>query len=763
MFPPPCTKASASSAAQGDVRWENVLDASPGVTCSSISALSASAVAASTALAGCGPSSSSEMGGASGVGVVNSGHWGGVMASIDGGVTWAMVADADDAQGKAILEGYYVTAVSHPEAQTVLVAARASLKDNSDGGVWKCTVKGLARGGSTAPSASCERTLAQPVFDLKSLYGGSNVFVAALATGLRGAAVSRDWGSTWTVDAGTGLKWGGKQPFYTTLAVSEGTVILGALTVDPSDPTQTSSILAYRSLDSDASESWAPIDQPEPMDGDAMPKDRMALLIAPDDTEGETLYVAGNAEHVAWRVTDWRAHAKWTSLLGEDTADGAEPHCDCRSFAWEASSGTLLMTSDGGVFARSSPAQRGGVWSSFVGDIAAIELLSVRYDARDGSWVAGAQDNCVLLGSDAPQPGRALCVEFGDGTLTDIDRRASPARMFGSTQFLGQVEDADAPHLRRGRLGDGDDVFSFGFFQNGTGVAIDLDASFTEEAFPFFVSPYAVSTANPERLFFWAAPTTRTAGGFYEVSVPYKGDVQIKGILQSTPGDSEVWTMTANDQHDEAKIVAANGTHLVTASAGSLVASPLPTRYARPVTLTYDDLGKQILGPVSHAATMALGVSPADSQCAVVGGWPRVDANAGLEEVHLTADGGKTWANLTDGLLDAVAPSERVRISGLALVPLGWPGGHAVVVGSSVGVIATLTDAVGRRNAQPKWTRVGSLADFPLVLASGLDYDRNTDTLAAATMGRGAWVLEYASMILGGILLEGNAAVAASV
>ncbi len=73
------------------------------------------------------------------------------------------------------------------------------------------------------------------------------------------------------------------------------------------------------------------------------------------DTEGETLYVAGNAEHVAWRVTDWRAHAKWTSLLGEDTADGAEPHCDCRSFAWEASSGTLLMTSDGGVFARSSP------------------------------------------------------------------------------------------------------------------------------------------------------------------------------------------------------------------------------------------------------------------------------------------------------------------------------------------------------------------------------------------------------------------------
>ena len=60
-------------------------------------------------------------------------------------------------------------------------------------------------------------------------------------------------------------------------------------------------------------------------------------------------------------------------------------------------------------------------------------------------------------------------------------------------------------------------------------------------------------------------------------------------------------------------------------------------------------------------------------------------------------------------------------------------------------------------------TRVGSLADFPLVLASGLDYDRNTDTLAAATMGRGAWVLEYASMILGGILLEGNAAVAASV
>ena len=48
---------------------------------------------------------------------------------------------------------------------------------------------------------------------------------------------------------------------------------------------------------------WRAIANSPRLDEDAMPKDRMALLVSPDD-EG-LLFVAGNAGALSWRV-DWR-------------------------------------------------------------------------------------------------------------------------------------------------------------------------------------------------------------------------------------------------------------------------------------------------------------------------------------------------------------------------------------------------------------------------------------------------------------------------
>ena len=50
--------------------------------------------------------------------------------------------------------------------------------------------------------------------------------------------------------------------------------------------------------------------QPARLDVDGMPKDRMALLVDPSDDA--TLYVAGNADALTWRV-DWAAGA-WADL-----------------------------------------------------------------------------------------------------------------------------------------------------------------------------------------------------------------------------------------------------------------------------------------------------------------------------------------------------------------------------------------------------------------------------------------------------------------
>ena len=53
------------------------------------------------------------------------------------------------------------------------------------------------------------------------------------------------------------------------------------------------------------------------MDEDAMPKDRMAVLA--DPLEADTLYVAGNAGALAWRV-NVSGFGSWTKMW-----DGEQP------------------------------------------------------------------------------------------------------------------------------------------------------------------------------------------------------------------------------------------------------------------------------------------------------------------------------------------------------------------------------------------------------------------------------------------------------
>ena len=66
--------------------WVPVTDNQP-VRCQSIASLDIAAYDSDTVFAGCGGSTSSEMGGD--WNVLNDGPWGGVLLSVDGGVTWA--------------------------------------------------------------------------------------------------------------------------------------------------------------------------------------------------------------------------------------------------------------------------------------------------------------------------------------------------------------------------------------------------------------------------------------------------------------------------------------------------------------------------------------------------------------------------------------------------------------------------------------------------------------------------------------------------
>ena len=346
-------------------RWTQQLDGAP-VACSSISAMSTAV--AGTVLAGCGAATSSEMGKT--WDVANSGDWGGVMLTRDSGQTWAMVRSNPFAN-------LYISSLIVVSPTVFLVGARSSLHDRSEstGGVWRS-----ADGGAT-----WIKVFSKPVFDLR--YRAPHLLAAVpWASDDESLYLSPDGGATSTsfVPWSTGLSWGGRKPFYPTFALGSDVVFMGALTVNPANLSDTSSAIYVRDL-AELVRDLAELDPPSPppkgwralgrsprLDQDAMPKDRMALLVHPADDS--MLFVAGNAGALTWRV-DWKG-GRWTSTAGADTSDGSSPHSDCRNYYWEPVTSSLIVLNDGGGHMRTAPATPGGRWTSLSGDTGAMEFIS---------------------------------------------------------------------------------------------------------------------------------------------------------------------------------------------------------------------------------------------------------------------------------------------------------------------------------------------------------------------------------------------------
>ena len=538
-----------------------------------------------------------------------------------------------------------------------------------------------------------------------------------------------------------------------------------------------------------------------------MPKDRMALLSDPQDAS--FLYVAGNGGHIAYRVRGWQGDAPvWEKLWGSKgnhTKDGSAPHCDCRNWAWRpppsspssssssppsssspspsSAQGTIVLVSDGGIFERDlprAPLAQGG-WRSLNGNIGAMEFLTAHWDAADARWVGGAQDNDVQLAPPACAPDdAALGINFGDGTVTAVDNSQTPARIFGTTQFYGQRDldrvtggRSDAGmgigHAGRRRLdGDGDDdddgsddapgfINSGLLFRQGPlTLAVPLEKWFPISAqFPLFVQPFQLNAAAPTQLVIFAngsAGGAANASGWYGVELPPglsdPDDVAEPTLLAETEARASVLDFrvggVTGGAADPAVLVGVNSTHFYhraspAAVTDAVVIRALPTTFTEPSILAYTAAGDPLIGPVSHGQTVFLAVHPGDSSTSAVTGWSSVRDNAaGADSVWLTTDAGDTWMDATGDLAAATATVGRARPSGLLLL------GDALLVGTVAGVFVSHPEA----GSPVKWSRLGLCSDLPLVLVMGLSHEAGSDTLVAATMGRGIYVLANATQAL---------------
>jgi len=757
-----------------NVHWTNVLDGQP-VTCSSISALRASSSSPTTIYAGCGGSTSSEQG--SDWNVVNSGDWGGIMVSTDAGRTWKMI--------ESFPENYYVTDILEINSQTILVAAQSHLWDRTDGGIWRTN-----DGGKTFHQVSCIPTFTlTPNVNDSHLWDTSGAITpvvnnrrnasANLILATHGhssnvtASLSTDGGKTFL---NLPLAWTkGAVPFYTcATTLMNGELVIGGLTRLPGGlPNNTDSeIFVFQERVGE----WRKLKQPTRMDEDSMPKDRMALLGDPE--YGDLLYVAGNAGALAWRVnvtTD-----SWTKLWdAPDVIDGSIPHGDCRNYAWD--NGRLLLVSDGGIFARIKPREEGGKWISLNGDYSGLELISAHYDPNDGRYVMGAQDNCAIVTKMNSTP---LNVGFGfvegDGTVTTVDSQASPSRLFGTTQFLGVGTIENDPTSKRTATtstadsgddddDDNDDCGGLCFAQGDNFIQIDVETYFPEaSSFPFFVQPYTLNRQDPTLLHFWANASASRPSAFYQFSIPYsvkgKDDIEAPTKLQENPSGAMIMDFVSggytDGKADPNLLLGISNTHLYVRSLidqglnSTMVERSLPVSFAAPVTLEYDNfnIGVRILGPLTHARTVSMAVSPSDSRIVAVTGWPSVDNNSGDEVIFVTMDAGKTWHNITGNLRTASGVSGKVRPSGMLLLdlPLQEDGRLtlALLVGTSNGIfVSFLSEDLVTATREPdhqKWTRLGTCKEFPIVLTADIDYEPTSDRLVAATYGRGIYILKGA-------------------
>ena len=785
--------------------WVPVTDA-PSVACSSISALVAAP--GGLVLAGCGGSTSSEMG--ADWNSLNDGDWAGVMKSTDGGETWQMLS--------SFPPNYYVSSIALLRGGAMLVGARSHFFNASDGGVWR----------SEDGGESFTRVLSQPVFNLLADTSSPSTVLAALPFPQPAEAavlLSTDGGRTYA-PLGAGIEFAqGHAPFYPTLALGGGSLYYGALTVSAADAVDTNSVVYRRpwppSRDNDerAGGSWVAIPGgPDPaghgLDDDAMPKDRMALLPHPHDAS--TLFVAGNGDKIAYRVNisgggggsgdgdgggGGRSRspltAQWTSMVGSDAGNGAAPHCDCRNFGWDGASGALLLVSDGGIFRRTRPERAGGDWLSAIGDYGAMEFLSAAWDPHAHRWVAGAQDNDVQVSPpNASSSAVAAGIVLGDGMATAVDASVSPSRLWGTRQFLGSKR-ADVRRRQRARAlredthdrdddhdddpddydddhgdgdGDGDAMPGFCFVQGDATdltrrVCLDTSAwGFTPEAFPFFMHPFALNALDQSVLVTWARAAAGEPAGFWQLRVPAHAraaaDVPAPSFVASSAA-ADVYCLiaggTVRGTPDPSLLLALNDTHLLVksdvATAGRLLARRLPVRFARPLILRYDPTTHQpIIGPVSHGKTVSLAASRTDSLTLAVTGRPDVSTNGGDESVWLSRDGGVTWLNATGNLRAATQTVGQPRPSALLIVDLEAVGerhgtASALLVGTVSGVYVSF---VGSGDAAPlgRWSRLGSCAELPLVLTLGLSHEPTSDTLVAATFGRGVYVMHHATRAL---------------
>lgn len=396
-----------------------------------------------------------------------------------------------------------------------------------------------------------------------------------------------------------------------------------------------------------------------------------------------------------------------------------------------------------------------------------MELLSAHYEPRTGRFVVGAQDNCAqVLPEHARPTDAAVGFVEGDGTVTLVDNVANPARLYGTTQFLGvgtiERDPSDSKKAAKDSDGyedeDDDDCGGLCYAEGDKFVNIPIDKYFPEpSSFPFFVQQYQLNSQEPTELVFWVNGTASRESGFYSFSIPYGSrTISPPKLIIRTPPEAYILDFVrggfTQGHADPSLLVGVSTTNIYISRNGSTTfqVMPLPRKFATPVTLEYDeaDAGARILGPLTHGRTINLAVAASNSDVVAVTGWQSIDSNNGDENIFYSSDCGKNWIDVTGNLRQVSGVVGKIRPGGMVFVDLVENKDRALLVSAANGVYVSFLGAVGDGARTATWSRFGNLEEFPIVLNADLSYEHYSDSLVAATFGRGIYIVHDAKEAL---------------
>jgi hypothetical protein len=586
----------------------------------------------------------------------------------------------------AYLGGENITSVA-ARGTTLLAAA-----DNGWGG-------GLGKGLFRSTDSGATWTLISDgthglpnLTDVSDIVGdplNSNVFYAAATGASGGVFKSTDTGLTWTPISGIGI-------FGSTTDKVELAVHHDATNTSVFATVDNGGVLSgvFRSLNG---ASFVALNVPS-----GGSQGFVHASIAADPANFNVVYVGfggGGANYLSRIDASQPSGSQITKISG---AGFGSPHVDPREMQIDAS-GNLILGTDGGLFRLNTPAANTGVWSAIVGDMSVFELHSIAYDHVSHVIMGGAQDNGTLFqltpgGATWDHPG------FGDGgdvVIDDVSLAGSGRSIrYFSSQNLGgwtrQVYDS-ANHL-----------------VSTTNLSVispdppeedeeDEDSPIVD---PTFTTPVELNNVNPARIL---------VGGslhIYEsvnqgTTLTSIANIGVNGI-GSTGGGVMVYGGFQGGVGNPDLIYAASGANVVrqTASGGGFT--------------TTSPGGSTIRGITDNPTNWATVFAIDDNQ------------------IFKSTNAGGIWTDVTGNLTSISAADFR------SIEYVHGAVDDALVVGTSSGVFYALASQLG---GAASWSKFGG--NMPDVIVYDLEYDAADNVLVAGTMGRGAWLVNNATINLG--------------